>query len=148
MGKPQHPKVRELFPADDVIAQWVFALTATAQDLAVADRALTDALDGGVAFRSSYLYRQLIARVYEAERVLIAVDQHDDVGAFVADLAECEEPVTSRIRRCCPGAGRAGAVHRRADTATAGSPRPVRAVAGGRSRRYDVHAGQFAGGGD
>jgi hypothetical protein len=71
----------------------VFALTATAQDLAAAEATLRDALDEGVAFRSSYRYRQLIARVYEAERLLIAVDQHDHVRSFLADIPECGEPI-------------------------------------------------------
>jgi len=92
-GQATAPQRARTFPADDVIAQWVFALTATAQDLAAADSAFRDALNQGVAFRSSYRYRQLIARVYDAERVLLALDQHDGVGSFLAEIPECEEPV-------------------------------------------------------
>jgi hypothetical protein len=88
-----HPNVRKLFPADDLVAQWVFALTATAQDLAAAERAFRDALDEGVAFRSNYLYRQLVARIYEAERVVIAIEQHEAVGVFLAGLPESESHV-------------------------------------------------------
>jgi hypothetical protein len=46
--------VRELFPADHIGAQWVFALTAATQDIIAADRGLRDALEEGVDFRSAY----------------------------------------------------------------------------------------------
>src|SRR4051794_11860062 len=79
-------RVRELFDPDDVVAQWVFALSATVTDLATAESVFRDALENSTAVRTGYLYRQLIARLYEAERVVTAIDQQAPVRAFLGAL--------------------------------------------------------------
>jgi hypothetical protein len=86
--------VGELFPADDLVAQWVFSLSAVAEDLAITEAAFQDVLHGeGAPLWTGYHYRQVIARLYEAERPVISAGQHDDVCAFVAEIPGAAEHI-------------------------------------------------------
>jgi hypothetical protein len=91
------PLVRDLFPADDLVAQWVFALTATAADISEAERPFRDAMDSDLPVRVNYRYRQLIARIYEAERVVVAIDRHQEVADFLAEI-EATGPAVRFLR--------------------------------------------------
>jgi hypothetical protein len=86
--------VGELFPADDLVAQWVFALSAVAEDLAITEAAFQDVLhDDSAPLWTGYYYRQVIARLYEAERPIISARQRDDVRAFLAEIPEAAEHI-------------------------------------------------------
>jgi len=86
--------VGELFPADDLVAQWVFSLSAVAEDLAITEAAFQDVLHGdGAPLWIGYHYRQVIARLYEAERPIINARQRDDVRAFLAEIPDAAEHV-------------------------------------------------------
>lgn len=86
--------VGELFPAHDFVAQWVFSLSAVAEDLAIAEAAFQDVLHGdGAPLWTGYHYRQVIARLYEAERPIITASRRDDVRAFVAEIPDAGEHI-------------------------------------------------------
>lgn len=86
--------VRELFPADDLVARWVFSLSAVLEDLALIESLFADVLrnDRG-ALWTGHAYRQLIARLYEAERPIIAVQHHDEVRTFLAGVPNARQPL-------------------------------------------------------
>lgn len=90
--------IGELFPADDPVARWVFSVTAAATDLGQADSPFVEALPamGTPAgfVRASYLFRHLIARIYEAERPILALSQRAELQAFVADVDGVAESST------------------------------------------------------
>jgi hypothetical protein len=86
------PTVAELFPAGDLVAQWVFSLSAVAEDLSITEAAFQDVLHGdGAPLWTGYHYRQLIARLYEAERPIITARQREDVCSFLAAIPEAAE---------------------------------------------------------
>jgi hypothetical protein len=86
--------VGELFPAEDLIAQWVFSLTAVAEDLAITEAAFQRVLqaDRGPLW-SGYHYRQVVARLYEAERPVIAAVDRDDIRDFIAGIPGATEHI-------------------------------------------------------
>jgi len=87
-------RIRDLFDPESVISQWVFALSTAVTDLATAESVFQDALHGdGPAAHTGYHYRQLIARLYEAERVVVAIDSHDEVRDFIAQQPPAEPAV-------------------------------------------------------
>jgi len=119
-GRPVHDhspgmqplKIGDLFDPGDAVSQWVFALSASVTDLASIESLFHDSLhdDATPAVRTSYLFRQLVSRIYESDCVIYAIDQFDAVGEFVANLPYASEPVaylreqflpegTSRVRR-------------------------------------------------
>jgi hypothetical protein len=86
-------RVRDLFDPDDLLAQWVFTLSATVADLGAAEALFKDALDADApAVKTLYLYRQMLTRLYEAERVVAAIEIHEPVRNFLADLPMSEAP--------------------------------------------------------
>jgi hypothetical protein len=86
--------VGELFPADDLVAQWVFSLSAVAEDLAITEAAFGDVLPGdGAPLRTGDHYRQVIARLYEAERPIISARRRDDVRALLAEILDAAEHI-------------------------------------------------------
>src|SRR5438270_12388624 len=86
--------VADLFDPDDLVSQWVFAITATVEDLSIAESLFKNALDNdAAALLTGYHYRQLIARLYEAERVVLAIDQHQDVRDFVSEQADAQPAI-------------------------------------------------------
>jgi hypothetical protein len=85
---------RELFEPDDVIAQWVFQMCAVTEDLSVADALLYDALTrDDRASLIGYHYRQVRARLYEAKRPIITLDQREDIRAWVDSLPDIDAPL-------------------------------------------------------
>jgi hypothetical protein len=86
--------VGELFPADDLIAQWVFSLSAVAEDLSITEAAFQQVLHGGAEpLWTGYHYRQVIARLYEAERPIITARQREDVCEFLVGIAATREHI-------------------------------------------------------
>jgi hypothetical protein len=87
MTTPPPVTVRELFPADDLVARRVFSLSAVLEDLAMAEVPLGEALQSDQGSHSSgYHYRHLIARLYEAERPIVAVSKREELRAFLAGI--------------------------------------------------------------
>lgn len=92
MTSPPSATVGDLFPAGDLVAQWVFSLSAVAEDLGITEAAFQDVLHGdGAPLWTGYHYRQLIARLYEAERPIITARQREDVRRFLAAIPEAAE---------------------------------------------------------
>ena len=84
--------IGELFPADDLVTQWVFSLSAVVEDLSITEAAFQDVLHGGAGpLWTGYHYRQVIVRLYEAERPIRTARERADVGAFVAKIATAGE---------------------------------------------------------
>jgi hypothetical protein len=103
---PPPVTVRELFPADDLVARWVFSLSAVLEDLALTESQFADVLrsDRG-ALWTGYHYRQLIARLYEAERPIIAVKRHHEVREFLAGIPDAQAPLAFLIEYYVPADG-------------------------------------------
>lgn len=76
--------IGELFPPDDVVGQWVFSLTATAADLAHVESALLTTMDGNDVSARFYFHRSLLARLYEARRVVVVIDTLPEIAEFLA----------------------------------------------------------------
>jgi hypothetical protein len=73
--------IGELFPADDLIAQWVFTLNCVVQDIEVVAWPLRDAK----SVRAKLYYnRALITRLYEARRLIDAHAKYEEIRQFVA----------------------------------------------------------------
>lgn len=74
--------IGELFPADDLVSQWMFTLTSVAEDLTILiSKVNTAALED--QFREQMLfYRLLITRLLEARRLVLAWQKHPEIQAF------------------------------------------------------------------
>jgi hypothetical protein len=84
--------VGELFPADDLVAQWVFSLSAVAEDLSITEAAFQEVLHGDRgALWTGYHFRQVIARLYEAERPIVSAHQREEVKRFLASVPDAAE---------------------------------------------------------
>jgi hypothetical protein len=127
MTTPELVTVRELFPADDLVARWVFSLSAVLEDLALTESRFADVLRGDHGpMWTGYWYRQLIARLYEAERPILAVEQHEAVRHFLAGVPDARAPLAFLTDHYVP-----------ADAAT---PSRVRATYGGMRHRTVHHS--------
>lgn len=74
--------IGELFPADDLVAQWVFTVTSLAEDiLMLMARLETDQLREKMLF-----YRLLTTRLYEARRLVFARAEHTAIKEFAGDM--------------------------------------------------------------
>lgn len=80
--------IGDLFPADDLVAQWVFMLSAVVEDLAVADAQFRQAMKDDSNGQLTLHFRVLVSRIYEANRVLRFADSHDAIEPFVAQRPE------------------------------------------------------------
>ena len=84
--------VGELFPPDDPVAQWVFSLSAVAEDLSITESAFQEVLHGDRGpLWTGYHFRQVIARLYEAERPIVSAREREDVTALLARLPAAAE---------------------------------------------------------
>jgi hypothetical protein len=72
--------VGELFPADDLVAQWVFSVTSLAEDLTI----LTPLLNRDEMREKMWFYRQLITRLLEARRLVRAHADYPEIAEFTA----------------------------------------------------------------
>ncbi len=78
--------IGELFPDGDAAAQWVFSLTALAEDINVLVKPLRQARDEEDLGASLFFYRQLVTRLYEARRIATTARTVPDIASFVGDL--------------------------------------------------------------
>jgi hypothetical protein len=74
------------FPDGDLVAQWVFLVSALAEDLRVTIGRNAEVRDDAGFRLMSYLHRQTIVRLYEARRLVVAVDTHDELREFAEPL--------------------------------------------------------------
>lgn len=78
--------VGELFPAEDGLAQWVYSITCVAEDIHVVMDLMKRLPRDGNSLRSSmYVWGLLMTRIYEARRVVWAIDDVKEVGELVGD---------------------------------------------------------------
>jgi hypothetical protein len=86
-GRERHGlTIGELFPDGDLVAQWVFLVSALSEDLRVTIGRNAEVRDDTGFRLMSYLHRQTIVRLYEARRLVVAVDKHDEVREFATPL--------------------------------------------------------------
>lgn len=78
-------KINQLFPAADPLAAWMFTLSALTDDLAVFDDHLHASLDENGS-RSVLYFRLIVARLYEGERVVKAMDSYATVASFLGSV--------------------------------------------------------------
>jgi hypothetical protein len=75
--------IGELFPADDVVGQWVFTLNCVGRDIRVLIGELRGPPD---EMERQMLFARLIAtRLYEARRLVDAYDKYNEIRDFVGD---------------------------------------------------------------
>ena len=99
--RPEPVTVGELFPADDLVAQWVFSLSAVAEDLSITEAAFQEVLHGNRgALWTGYHFRQVIARLYEAERPIVSAHQREDVKRFLASVPDAAEHLDFLVGYC------------------------------------------------
>ena len=109
--RPEPVTVGELFPADDLVAQWVFSLSAVAEDLSITEAAFQEVLHGNRgALWTGYHFRQVIARLYEAERPIVSAHQREDVKRFLASVPDAADHLDFLIGYYVPPAGEASRV--------------------------------------
>lgn len=91
-------RIADLFPHDDPVAQWAFMLSIVADDLSRFQEPIRTDLAGDEVnddIRAMIaLHRQLVVRLYEAERLILCIDQHPDLVAFLGD-----NPFVERLRK-------------------------------------------------
>jgi hypothetical protein len=77
--------IGELFPAEDVVGQWMFSVSAIADDLGILLIEQKEAAASGDLRRMLFVQRVLATRLYEARRIVLAVDTRPEVSAFLSD---------------------------------------------------------------
>jgi hypothetical protein len=72
-----------LFPPHDRVAQWVFSLSLVADDLMVLHEPMKRSSQHDDIRQMMSIYRQMITRLYEARRLVVAIDRYREVGEFL-----------------------------------------------------------------
>jgi hypothetical protein len=86
-GRKHHAlTIGELFPDGDAAAQWVYSLTALAEDIGVLMKPLRKAREDDDLRASLFFYRHLVTRLYEARRVVTTARTVPEIASFVGDL--------------------------------------------------------------
>ena len=80
--------IGELFPDGDAAAQWVFSLTALAEDISVLLKSLSQAREDDDLRGSLFFYRQLVTRLYEARRLATTARTVPEIASFVGELLQ------------------------------------------------------------
>lgn len=95
----------------------MFSLSALADDLAVLDHHLHEGLDDDPGSPAVTYFRLIVARVYEGERIVTAMDAHATIASFLAGVPSTIDPCGQLVPHI--GAthrqGEGQAVARRAD---------------------------------
>src|SRR4051794_21265309 len=78
--------IGELFPANDLVAQWVFGLTVLAQDLAVLFGPLKRAQTENDQKARLFFYRQMLTKLYEARWLVHDAVTQPELEPFAARL--------------------------------------------------------------
>lgn len=86
-------ELRELIDPSSVVDRWVFLLSETVSDLAIAESVFKDALHGDDSHPAHrfYLQRQLSARIVEADRVVLAIPGNRKVTEFLERIGATDE---------------------------------------------------------
>ncbi len=102
------PKVEigELFQPGDEVGEWVFSLSATTADLSTAQEVLGEVrhADQKAAQRFFYLHRQVVARIYEAERAVVAMERQA-IHEFIATVPDISADVGYLREKFLPADG-------------------------------------------
>jgi hypothetical protein len=86
-GRTRHRlTIGELFPDGDLVGQWVFSVTALSDDLMHLLPLVTEALKRGDVRSMLFHHRQLVTRVYEARRLVMATVQVPKISGFAEGL--------------------------------------------------------------
>ncbi len=85
-GKSNGLTIAELFPDGDAIAQWVFIVTALAEDLMFAVEPTKQAMANGDLRAMLYYQRQVVSRLYDARRLVMSGDKTPELQSFVGPL--------------------------------------------------------------
>lgn len=81
-----------LFPSDDLVAQWVYSLTAAVDDISIADGQLHDSFAARDA-SAVHAFRLLVTRLYEAERLILILPQREEIRSFLDSIPQAQEPL-------------------------------------------------------
>jgi hypothetical protein len=86
-------ELHELFNPKSIEDRWVFLLSETVSDLAIAESVFKDALHGEHSHPAHrfYLQRQLSARIVEADRVVLAIRGNRKVEEFIERIGAKDE---------------------------------------------------------
>lgn len=84
----RHLTVGELFPDGDVVGQWVFSVTALSEDIQLVTHPMQDAKDRQDLRALLFYYRHLVTRLYEARRLVTAVEHRSDLASFLGSLLD------------------------------------------------------------
>src|SRR2546423_922719 len=71
------------FPADDPVAQWVFSLSLVANDLMVLEGPMKKSAEDDDIRAMIAVYRQMVIRLYEARRLILAIDKFQEIADFL-----------------------------------------------------------------
>jgi len=86
-GRTRHRlTIGELFPDGDLVGQWVFSVTALSDDLMHLLPLVTEALRRGDLRSMLFHHRQLVTRVFEARRLVMATVDVPEIAAFAEGL--------------------------------------------------------------
>jgi hypothetical protein len=91
---PRDPvELHELFDADNKVDRWVFMLAAVMADLAPMESTFKTAVHGDDSHPAHrfFLQRQLAARIFEANRVVLAIRGNREVAKFVRQVGARDE---------------------------------------------------------
>lgn len=78
--------IGELFPDGDLIGQWVFSVTALSDDLMHLVPLVTEALTRGDMRSMLFHQRQLVTRIFEARRLVMATVDMPEIADFAEGL--------------------------------------------------------------
>jgi hypothetical protein len=94
--------IGELFPADDLLARWVFSVTAAAESMAIAELTFVDTRElpptPPNVVRLFFHYRHLLGRIHEASRPIEAVGAHPEIRTWVDEIPAAAEPLAALLR--------------------------------------------------
>jgi hypothetical protein len=85
---PGRLTIGEVFRHDDPVAQWMFSLTALAEDLEVGVEPSRQAIADGDLRGLLFWHRNTITRLYEANRLVHPTTSNNEIQEFVGDLLE------------------------------------------------------------
>jgi hypothetical protein len=96
MGGMPDVRMDALFPPEDRVAQWVFALSLVVDDLMALYEPMQSASELDDMRRMMSVYRQMVTRLYEARRLVVAIDRYQDVAEFLG--VEKKPALVERLR--------------------------------------------------
>lgn len=89
-------RIGHLHPSTDPLSLWMFSLSALADDLALLDHHMHESWEDPGSPTVMY-FRLIVARVYEGERIVTAMDARAAVAGFLAGISKTLDPC-ARLR--------------------------------------------------